>query len=118
MSIPVSTEMIKDRPDLAWEVVPLLPAQGEWSEEDYLWLSAHTNRLVEFSDGYVEVLPMPTEEHQRIVLLLYRTLYQFLAAFGSAILMVAPLRVRLKTGRYREPDLLLLLSADDARRHN
>ena len=65
--------MIRERPDIAWEVAPLLPERGEWREEDYLWLTNHTNRLVEFSDGYVEVLPMPTDEHQRIVLFLYRS---------------------------------------------
>ena len=28
------------------EIAPLLPAQGHWSEADYLWLSARTNHLV------------------------------------------------------------------------
>ena len=61
---------------------------------------------------------MPTDEHQRIVLFLYRALYAFLAARGLGIVLVAPLRLRLRTGRYREPDVLLLLSATDARRSN
>jgi Uma2 family endonuclease len=61
---------------------------------------------------------MPTDEHQRIVLYLYRALYAFLAARGLGIVLVAPLRLRLRTGRYREPDLLLLLSAHDPRRRN
>jgi Uma2 family endonuclease len=74
--------------------------------------------MVEFTDGHVEVLPMPTDEHQRIVLYLYRALYAFLAAHGLGIVLVAPLRLRLRTGRYREPDLLLLLSANDPRRSN
>jgi hypothetical protein len=39
--------------------------QGLWSEEEYLALE--TNHLVEFSDGYLEVLPMVTLFHQRIV---------------------------------------------------
>ena len=107
-----------DHTEPAWEVALLFPAQGEWSEDDYLWLTDHTRRLVEFTDGRVEVLPMPTEEHQRIVLFLYRTLYAFLAAHGYGIVLVAPLRLRLRTGRYREPDLLVLLSAHDARRGN
>jgi Uma2 family endonuclease len=99
-------------------VALLFPAQGEWSEDDYLWLTDHTRCLVEFTEGHIEVLPMPTEAHQRIVLCLYRALYAFLAARGSGIVLVAPLRLRLRTGRYREPDLLLLLSSNDARRSN
>jgi Uma2 family endonuclease len=63
-----------DQAEPAWEVALLLPAQGEWSEDDYLWLTDHTRCLVELTDGRVEVLPMPTDEHQRIVLFLYRAL--------------------------------------------
>jgi Uma2 family endonuclease len=107
-----------DQAEPAWEVALLFPAQGEWSEADYLWLTDHTKRLVEFTDGHIEVLPMPTDAQQRIVLFLYRALYAFLAAGGLGIVLVAPLRLRLPTGRYREPDLLLLLSANDARRSN
>ena len=101
-----------DHAEPAWEVALLFPAQGEWSEDDYLWLTDHTRRLVEFTEGHIEVLPMPTDEHQRIVLFLYRALYAFLAARGIGIVLVAPLRLRLRTGRYREPDVLLLLSAN------
>ena len=92
--------------------------QAEWSEDDYLKLTAHTRRLLEFRDGHIEVVPMPTDEHQRIVLFLYRTVYAFLATRSSGIVLVAPLRLRLHTGRYREPDLLVLLSAKDKRRGN
>lgn len=102
----------------AWEVALLFPAQGEWSEDDYLWLTDHTRGMVELTDGHLEVLPMPTDEHQRIVLFLYRALYAFLATRGLGVVLVAPLRLRLRTGRYREPDLLLLLSANDPRRRN
>ena len=37
-----------------------LPPQGCWSEALYLWLTDWTNRLIEFTDGHVELLPMPT----------------------------------------------------------
>ena len=60
----------------AWEIARLFPNQGFWSEEDYLALDG--NHLVEFSDGYVEVLPMPTTSHQRIVLFLYEMLRLFI----------------------------------------
>jgi Uma2 family endonuclease len=107
-----------DHAEPAWEVALLFPAQGEWSEDDYLWLTDHTRCLVEFTDGHVEVLPMPTDAHQRIVLFLYRALYAFLTVLGAGIILVAPLRLRVRTGRYRESDLLLLLSAADPRRSN
>jgi Uma2 family endonuclease len=114
----ITVHVPDDHAEPAWEVALLFPAQGEWSEDDYLWLTDHTRCLVEFTDGHVEVLPMPTDEHQRIVLFLYRALYAFLAAHGLGIVLVAPLRLRLRTGRYREPDLLLLVSANDPRRSN
>jgi Uma2 family endonuclease len=109
---------LDDHAEPAWEVALLFPAQGEWSEDEYLWLTDHTKRLVEFTDGHIEVLPVPTDEHQRIVLFLYRALYAFLTALGSGVVLVAPLRLRLHTGRYREPDVLLLRSANDSRRSN
>jgi Uma2 family endonuclease len=112
----ITVRMPDDHAEPAWEVALLFPAQGEWSEDEYLWLTDHTRCLVELTDGHVEVLPMPTDEHQRIVLFLYRALYAFLAARGLGIVLVAPLRLRLRPGRYREPDLLLLLSANDSRR--
>jgi Uma2 family endonuclease len=114
----ITVPLPDDQAEPAWEVALLFPPQGEWSEDDYLWLTDRTRRLVEFTDGHIEVLPMPTDEHQRIVLFLYRALYAFLAARGLGIVLVAPLRLRLRTGRYREPDVLLLLSATDARRSN
>ncbi|MCL4860269.1 MAG: hypothetical protein KJZ93_12715, partial [Caldilineaceae bacterium] len=48
----------------AWDVALLFPPQGAWSEADYLALE--TNRLVEFSHGRIEVLPMPSDSHQSI----------------------------------------------------
>ena len=114
----ITVPLPDDHAKPAWEVALLLPAQGAWSEDDYLWLTDHTRGLVELTDGHVEVLQMPTDEHQRIVLFLYRALYAYLAACGLGIVLVAPLRLRVRPGRYREPDLLLLLSADDPRRSN
>lgn len=118
MPIQNIEHMVREQPDVSWEVAPLLPERGDWSEQDYLWLTNHTNRLVEFSDGSIEVLPMPTDEHQRIVLFFYRMLYSFITASTSGIVLVAPLRVRLKSGKYREPDILVLLSQTDHRREN
>ncbi|HEY8596872.1 MAG TPA: hypothetical protein VIL85_00500, partial [Thermomicrobiales bacterium] len=47
-------------------LLELLPEQGHWGEEQYLWLTDGTGRLIEFTDGEIEVLPMPTDEHQTL----------------------------------------------------
>jgi Uma2 family endonuclease len=46
-----------------------------WSVADYLALE--TNRLIEFSHGQLEVLPMPRMSHQQIALLLVQALLAF-----------------------------------------
>jgi len=100
----------------AWEVAHLFPRQGTWSEEEYLALE--TNHLVEFSHGYIEVLPMPTESHQFVVAYLYRLLLAFLAHyFPGATVLFAPLPIRLWPGKYREPDVVVMLAEHTDRRH-
>ncbi len=98
-------------------LVDLLPSQGSWSEEGYLWLTDHTSHLVEFTDGFVEVLPMPTEPHQSILEYFYVTLLSFLKPLGGKV-HVAGIRLRIRANKYREPDLIALLSAKDPRREN
>jgi Uma2 family endonuclease len=95
-------------------VLEILPGQGRLSEEDYLWLTDHTSRLIEFTDGYIEVLPMPTGTHQLLLKFLLR-LFEQVAEPAGGIVLFAPMRVRLGSFRFREPDLLLLLDAGDAR---
>lgn len=100
----------------AWEVAYLFPPQGTWSEEEYLTLQ--TNHLIEFSHGYLEVLPMPTEAHQFIVAYLYHRLSAFLRQYRpKAMVLFAPLPVRLWAGKYREPDVVLMLAEHADRRH-
>jgi Uma2 family endonuclease len=89
-----------------WDVALLFPAQGAWSEDEYLAL--HTNRLVEFDDGCLEVLPMPTLLHQMIVKLLFMRLEAFVTAQMTGTVLFAPLPVRLWPGKFREPDLVYL----------
>src|SRR5271165_5349169 len=95
----------------------LLPPQGNWTEEEYLVLTDHRNRLVEFTDGFLEVLPMPTDKHQGILGFLYLAFFNFIAPQGGKV-RFSPLRLRIRPGKFREPDLLLLLSAADSRRQN
>jgi Uma2 family endonuclease len=92
----------------------LLPRQGQWTEEEYLVLTGERNRLVEFTDGFLEVLPMPTAKHQKLLKFLFLAFFNFFEARGGLVLF-APLRLRIRPGKFREPDLLLLLSAKDPR---
>ena len=84
----------------------LFPAQGDWTEEEYLALD--TNRLVELSDGWLEVLPMPLPYHQLIVRLLYDLLNAFVKAHDLGEALFAPLPIRLWPKTMREPDLVFL----------
>ena len=93
------------------------PRQGQWSQDDYLWLTDCTNRLIEWTDGCIEVLPMPTDEHQSIAAHLYEQLLDFVRERGGKVLF-APLRLRIRDGKFRDPDLVLIRDAHDTRRRN
>ena len=95
----------------------ILPRQGQWSEQEYLVLTNHRTRLIEFTDGFLEVLPMPTDKHQAILGFLYTAFLRFIEPRGGKV-RFSPLRLRVRSGKFREPDLLLLQSATDSRRQN
>jgi hypothetical protein len=95
----------------------LLPRQGCWSEEEYLVLTDHRNRMVEFTDGVLEVLPPPTDRHQSVLAVVLLAFDDFIETRGGKV-QFAPLRLRIRAEKFREPDLLLLLSAADPRRQN
>ena len=93
----------------AWELARLFPDQGHWSEQDYLDLD--TKQLVEFSDGYLEFLPMPTlSAINSSSSFLYRALEQFVSAHKLGKVLVAAYKVRLWPGKFREPDVLFVSS--------
>src|SRR6266550_1597590 len=100
----------------AWDIARLFPDQGAWSEDDYLELNG--NHLVEFSNGRIEVLPMPTTAHQRIVLYLVGLLVAHTSASKLGEALIAPLRVRLWAVKYREPDVIFMLARHASRIHN
>ena len=91
--------------------------QGLWSDEQYLRLTDSTNWLVEFTDGQIEVLPMPTYKHQAMVRVLLFALWTFVAPTGGTAVCAA-LRMRIRPGKYREPDLLALRDRNDPRFSN
>ncbi len=102
----LSTATPNKTAELTWEIARLFPAQGHWSEEEYLALD--TNHLTEFSHGRMEVLPLPTFSHQRLVALLYLLLLGFIEERGLGVVMFAPLRIQLGQGKFREPDLVFM----------
>ncbi len=111
-----TTEFVSD-PDWNDLLGEILPPQGNWSEEEYLVLTDHRTRLIEFTDGLLEILPMPTDKHQAILGFLYYLFLTFIEPRGG-IVRFSPLRLRIRPGKFREPDLLLLLSATDSRRQD
>ena len=88
--------------------------QGSWTEEQYLRVSDQTNRLVELRDGILEVLPLPNRQHQDIIGFLYVLLRQLLHGRGGKV-AVAAFPLQLRPGKFREPDVLLLLDKADPR---
>lgn len=91
--------------------------QGLWTQAQYFKLTDHSRRLLEFTDGYIEVLPMPTDRHQVISRFLLFALFAFVQQLGGTVLY-APLRLQIRAGKFREPDLLLVRDANDPRRQN
>jgi Uma2 family endonuclease len=98
-------------------VLNLDAMQGLWTREQYLRLTDYSRRLFEFTDGTLEVLPMPTRQHQAIVRFLFLALHAFLAPRGGTVFF-APLRLQISEDKFREPDLMLLRDAEDPRGQN
>jgi Uma2 family endonuclease len=98
-------------------VLDLRPLQGLWTEEQYLTMTDHSRRLLEFDDGYIEVLPMPTDKHQAISQFIFLALLALIQHIGGKV-QYAPLRLQIRAGKQREPDILLVRDAHDPRRQN
>ncbi len=91
-----------------WEIACLFPNQGDWTDAEYLALQAKTSLMVELSDGYIQVLPLPSPYHQRVVKFLFRLLETFVLGLGSGEVLFAPLPIRLRPGKFRDPDIVYL----------
>ena len=89
-----------------WEMARFYPAQGNWTEEEYLALD--TNHLIEFDHGVLEFLPMPTTSHSLLVRFLFRLLDEFVQHRKLGEALFAPCRVRISEATHREPDLLFV----------
>jgi Uma2 family endonuclease len=117
---PLPRITMPDGLEPSWELVALFPAQGQWSEEDYLSLEnkLDTHRLMELVDGRIEVLPVPTEEHQAIIAFLYEMLVAVVRPRRLGKVFFAGIRVRMRTRNFREPDLVFLLKKNEEKRGN
>lgn len=101
-SLPPHTE------NLVWEIATLYPPQGSWSDDGYLSFTESTNRLIEFTDGRIEFLTMPTKSHQLILMFLLDALRRLVNPCNLGVALPAPLRVRIRQGKYREPDIVFM----------
>lgn len=110
----VATGQAWEQHDLDAELDALFNRQGALSEHDYLRLTNHTNRLVELVDEQIEALAMPTTSHQAILRYLFLAFLSLTQRTGGQVFF-APLRLQIRPGTYREPDLLLLRAAADPR---
>jgi len=100
------------------DVSVLLPRQGEFSPADYLYLTENTRRLAELIDGRIEVLAMPTLEHQEIIFYLLTMLRAFITPNRLGRAIMAPIRMRLNADRYQEPDVLFMFDENTSRAGN
>lgn len=103
-------ERVSRRGQPSWEIAFLFPQQGAWTEEEYLALEHSGGRLIELVDGSLEVLSMPNLAHQRLVKCLHRQLDDYVTERKLGEAYFAPLPVRLKPGKYREPDVIFVRS--------
>lgn len=108
---------MNDVSEPAWDVALLFPAQGEWTSDDYLALD--TNHYVELSGGRIEVLSMPTDPHQAMVMFLCTALLSCLQRSRKTKGRVrpGPLPVLLWAGEIRQPDVLFMLQSNEKRCH-
>jgi Uma2 family endonuclease len=105
-AFPNPMQPFPKRGEPAWDLAMMFPLQGGWSVEDYLALD--TGLLVEYTEGFVRVLPMPNLLHQLIVKFLFRLLDDFVNERNLGEVLLAPLPVQLTPKKYREPDIVFL----------
>lgn len=109
MSQTASQFRIAARGEPVREILDFLPEQGHWSDRLYLDL---VKRGVEFDNGMLEILPVPTRTHQLIVTFLFDLLRAFIAGRGQVYF--AGYRLGIPRSTYREPDVLYLTAEQDA----
>ena len=106
---------VEGMPTPVWELATMYPPQGAWTEEEYLQLTDETNRRIEFTDGNLEFLPVPTLTHQLILVWLFELLRDHVKAADAGLALPSGTRVRTPDGEFREPDIVFVLKASPKR---
>ena len=86
-----------------------------WTEEAYLALAEVSNHFLEFSDGRLVILPMPSLTHQRILKRFQDCVTLWLNEHPLGEVLFAPHPIRLWPGKYREPDAMIWLNEHHGR---
>src|SRR5262245_2658946 len=115
------SSVLEDGRQPTWDLVRYLPHQGEWTEDEYLELEGVFGNHIraELVDGRLEVLPVPTDPHQLIMVYLWKCLDLFIAVHAPGVALVSGTRVRLVLRRgvqFREPDVVYMSARNAARR--
>lgn len=103
---PIPTHTSPKPGEPVWDLALMYPFQGNWTVENYLALDG--GLLIEYTEGFIRVLPMPTLLHQWIVRFLFRKLDAFVSERDLGEVLLAPLPVELAATKYREPDIVFL----------
>jgi Uma2 family endonuclease len=114
MATGVSVSLAQLAPEVTawspeWEAAQEFPVRFPCTEEDYLALEE--NLFLEYSDGFLEILPMPTIFHQLILKYLCWELDLFVKARRLGTVVPAPYKLRIRPGKHREPDVLFIARA-------
>lgn len=104
-TVPHSVD-VSTFPQDAWAAETPFVAPGVCSVEDYLALTDDSNRLIEYTEGRIDVLQMPTTSHQQILAFLYFAMRSFVKQRNLGEILFAALRVRLSAEKFREPDIV------------
>ncbi|HLX63047.1 MAG TPA: Uma2 family endonuclease [Planctomycetota bacterium] len=89
------------------EILEFLPTQGNWTEEEYMLLIEKYG--IEYTDGFLEILPPVTSWHQQTIMFLLSELERFYKNGVGGNSCFYGLRVKLpnsKLTKYREPDII------------
>jgi Uma2 family endonuclease len=92
--------------DPSWDDAQEFPIRIPCTVEEYL--ATDVKHLLEYCEGFLEVLPVPTTQHQRIVVLLCDNLKAWVTPRRLGEVRSASLKVRIAEGKFREPDVLFM----------
>ncbi|HEY2760612.1 MAG TPA: Uma2 family endonuclease, partial [Pirellulales bacterium] len=109
---------LPQEPEYAWEVATLFPAQGQWSEAEYLDLTDESKRRIELAQGRLEFLPMPTEIHEALLQFLFFTVHSYVNSRNLGKVYWNGIRLRIRPGQIRLPDVIFLHKDHYRARHN